>query len=197
MRPLLIVVLLASTVCAGHSPVSDEVRQILDEAFTAPGTTWSAVEQPFWPHVRVFKAVTVSDRRWYHRPTVAVDKNGKGHVITDGIFMVPPADPLSEFNTLSESEHVAVDSANVTDYATFFLKSFLLYRDTLCLSSSLPTLPKTGALPAGFCTDPLPVRVSTHGSRFAVDTVVVDRVGRWAQARRFSIGSNGQVSSIW
>ena len=117
-------------------------------------------------------------------------------MITDGIFLVSPETPLAEFNTLSASEHVAVDSTSIDDYAAFFLKSFLLSSDTRCLSSWRPTLPNTGELPTGLCAEPRPFTVSRQGARFVVDTIVVDRTGRWTEAHRFSIGGDGQVSSL-
>ena len=163
-----------------HPPTA--IRQALADAFEAPGATWTSIRQPFWPHVLVFKLTAVSDRRWYHRPTIAIDRTGASHVITDGIFHIPPEAPLEAFNALAVSEQVAVDSSNIEQYAVFFLKAFLLYSEDTCLSSSLPTFPETGSLPTGLCREELPLRVSRRGSGFVLDTVVVHRTTRAAQA---------------
>lgn len=187
--------LLLSLLAAGADakPISERLQEELHELYPVRGVVWEDVRQTFWPHVRVLKLRSTAEPGAYHRPTVGVDASESPHVLTDGFFIVPPEAPIDAFNELAASENVEITEGNVTDYARFFLESHLLIGDDYCLSDSVPEFPVEGALSERLCSSMQPFTVTPRGLEFHVDTVLVNRKGRWARPYQFTIFADGRV----
>ncbi len=192
--------ILIPTILASFEPseprLTPRLEETLRQIYPAPGARWAPIEQSFWPGVTVLRVIAVDDERWSHRPTVALDATGETHLLTDGVFRVPPELPLAEFNALSRSAGLTIDEDNVEPYARFFLTTFLLAVDESCLAAALPTPGKTDRSDE-VCSDPRPFRLSCQGKIHIVDTVLIDRATGVVRARRFSITEGGEVAALW
>lgn len=180
--------------------VTDAVR-IAARTHPAPGGVWERVQQPFWPQHTVVKLESVTDHRWYHRPTVAIDPVGKAHTLTSGAIRVSDERLLADFNAITEQEGVLLeDERRRGEYVAFFLAAHLLNEDFHCLRATLPKLEGAehgqGVLPESICSAES-FRLSEGTRGIWIDTVLVDRKGRWAKPHRFLLRADGTVQREW
>ncbi|MEW5976668.1 MAG: hypothetical protein AB1898_12770 [Acidobacteriota bacterium] len=179
----------------GQRPALDELdpgtKAALDRVFPSPNPTWVPAAQPFWPDYRVFKLLASS---WYHRPTVAVGRNGQVHLLTDNVLRLSPQRTLAHFNQINLEQRVQITPDNVQEFAAFFLRGFLLYSDDSCLSSLPPPIDSTRfELTKDICSEPQPFKIVPEDDHFVVQTVLVHRRAVTAYSREYAIDRNGQI----
>jgi hypothetical protein len=107
---------------------ADKNVEAANKLFPCPKAKWDVVKQPFWRHHAILK---LRSCQWPHRPTVVVDEQGKAHLITDDIQIIPEKPTLDEFNEMAKRETVEINVDNAADYLYFFINAHLNSRDRL------------------------------------------------------------------
>ena len=168
--------------------------------FPAPGASWTAVEQRFWPNHIVVKLSRAADERWYHRPTVAVDALGNAYVLTQGVVRISQDRIIKDFNSIARAERVALTEDELDDYASFFLSTHVINSDHHCLQTAPPEREEVvgadAVLPEDVCLKDRRFTLLRTNGGIQLETVLVHRKDHWFRPYTFLLGRDGTIERI-
>lgn len=202
---LVLMILLCGGLSAGQNtgaeaPSLADARAAVQRVFPAPGASWTAVEQRFWPNHTVVKLSRTADERWYHRPTLAVDALGNTHVLTQGVVRISQDRIIEDFNSIARAERVVLTEDEFGDYASFFLSTHVINSDHNCLRAASPESEQIvgvdAVLPADACQKDQGFTLLRRYEGVQLETVLVHREEHWFKAYRFLLRRNGTIERI-
>ena len=198
--PILILgVLAAAPNTSGQAPSISDATRAARTAFPAPDSSWAVVEQRFWPTHILVKLAGAADKRWYHRPTIAINARGNTYMLTHGAVRLSEDRIIGDFNSIARAERVTLTDDDMEDYASFFLINHLVNSDYQCLRPSLPrrqNFTENALWPDDVCREDSGFKLLRSASGFELKTVLVDRKAHWWARHSFLVLKDGTVSRV-